>query len=152
MPLAPPGFNGERRIVADQRSVKIGQCGFYVRLHPLVDDIDFGVVGDGREGDVGNALVHEALADIAVGWGFGKGFAGEFGFLVLPFGAVRQEVEGVTDTHDAGSSESEGDSRSVDRDPATAPLLGNVGCCARAAGWIEDEIAGIGCHENATFE
>jgi hypothetical protein len=37
------------------------------------------------------------------------------------------------------------------RFPAPSPLLGDVGCGAGAAGRVEDEIAGVGGHEDAAL-
>ena len=37
----------------------------------------------------------------------------------------------------------------VNRDPAPPPLFGNIGGCSTAAGWVENQIAGVGGHENA---
>ena len=118
----------------------------------LPDHVDPGVVGDGLQGDVGYPLVDEAVADVAVGGRFGRGLAGELGFLPLPFGAVREEVEGVAGAHDAGAGQREGDAGGVDGDPAPAPLLGDVGGGAGAAGGVEDEVAGVGSHEYAAFK
>ncbi len=39
--------------------------------------------------------------------------------------------------------------RGVAGDPAPAPLLGDIGGCAGAAGGVEDQVAGIGGHEEA---
>ena len=44
------------------------------------------------------------------------------------------------------------DARGVDRDPAAAPLLSDVGGRAGAAGWIKNEVARVGCHENAALD
>ncbi len=46
----------------------------------------------------------------------------------------------------------ERDAGSVDGDPAAAPLFGDVGGGAGAAGRIEDEITGIGGHEDAALD
>ena len=96
-------------------------------------------------------LVDEAVADVAVGGRFGRGLADDLGFLPLPFRAVREEVVGIAGAHDAGAGQREGDAGGVDGDPAPAPLLGDVGGGAGAAGGIEDEVAGVGGHQQATF-
>ena len=121
-------------------------------LKSLPDHVDLGVVGDGLEGDVGDALVHEPLADVVVGGCFRGDLTGERGFLDLADAAVGEQVVRVTGAHDAGAGQSEGHAGSVDGDPAAAPLLGNVGGGSRAAGGVEDEVAGISGHENASLD
>ena len=44
------------------------------------------------------------------------------------------------------------DAGGVDGDPAPAPLLGDVGRGAGAAGWVEHKVAGIGGHQDAAFD
>jgi hypothetical protein len=44
------------------------------------------------------------------------------------------------------------DARDISGDPATAPLLGDVGRGSRAAGWVEYEVAGVRGHEHAAFD
>ena len=133
------------------RLVELPAQGLQLLLVLLPDHVDPGVVGDGFQGDVRDPLVDEAVADVAVGGRFGRSFAGECGFLPLPFGAVREEVEGVAGAHDAGAGQGEGDAGGVDGDPAPAPLLGDVGGGAGAAGGVEDEITGVGGHEEAAL-
>ena len=41
--------------------------------------------------------------------------------------------------------------RGVAGDPAAAPLLGDVGCCAAAASGVEYEVAWVGGHQNAAL-
>jgi hypothetical protein len=41
-------------------------------LEALPDDVDLGVVGDGLERNVGDALVDEALANVVVSGGFSR--------------------------------------------------------------------------------
>jgi hypothetical protein len=57
------------------------------------DDVDFGVVGDGFQGDVRDPFVDEALADVAVSWGFGRHFVSDFRFFPLAFAAVGEQVD-----------------------------------------------------------
>src|SRR5260370_30029025 len=90
------------------------------------------VVGDGFEGDVGDLFVFEAAYDVFVG-------VGEF--VVVEGGA-----------HEAVFGEGGGDAGGVAGDPAAAPLLGDECGGARATGGIEDEVTGIGGHENATLK
>ena len=51
----------------------------------------------------------------------------------------------------AGSRQREGYAGGVDGDPATAPLLGDVRGGAGAAGGVEDEVAGVGGHQDAAL-
>src|SRR5206468_10983353 len=44
----------------------------------------------------------------------------------------------------------QGNARSIDRDPASSPLLGHISCRAAPASRIENQIAGIGRHQDAT--
>ena len=63
---APGGhlvYNG----MAGEGAVEIGEGLEYGRLVFVVEYVDFGVVGDRFEGDVGDALVDESVADVAVG-------------------------------------------------------------------------------------
>ena len=131
-----------------QESVELAAQPVQVGLPALVDDVDFGVVGDGLEGDVGHALVDEALADVAAGLVQGSAFwPVRSASLPDAFGRVGQEVVGVAGGHEAGAGQGEGDAGGVDGDPAPAPLLGDVGGGAGAAGGVEDQVAGVGGHE-----
>ena len=105
-------------------------------LKCLVDGVDFGVVGNGFEGDVGYALVDKALTDVAVGGSFGDWRAGDVGFFLLAFGGVGEEVVGVACSHNAGTGEGKGDAGGVNGDPAAAPLFGDVGSGTGTTGRI----------------
>ena len=105
------------------RLVELPAQGFQHLLVLLPNHVDLGVVGDRLQGDVRDPFVDEAVADVAVGGRFGRGLAGELGFLPLPFRAVREEVVGIAGAHDAGAGQREGDAGGVDGDPAPAPLL-----------------------------
>ena len=118
----------------------------------LPDDIDLGVVGDGLEGDVRHALVDEALPDVAVGWRLRRGPALHLRLLRLPLAAVGEEIVRVAGAHDPGAGQRQGHAGGVDGNPAAAPLLGDVGGGAGAAGGVEDEVAWVGCHENTTLD
>ena len=100
---------------------------------------------------MGDALIHEALANVVVRGCFRGGLAGNLGFLDLAVAAVSEQVVGIAGAHDAGAGEREGDARGVDGDPAAAPLLGDVRGGAGAAGGVEDEVAGVGGHQDAAF-
>ena len=53
-----------------------------------------------------HAFVDETESDISVGWGVRWSPAGNFGFLLLSFGTVGEQIVGVPSTHDAGAGES----------------------------------------------
>ena len=53
--------------------------------------------------------------------------------------------------HETLLGERGGDAGRVAGDPAAAPLFGDDGGGAGAAGRVEDEVAGIGGHENASL-
>ena len=78
--------------------------------------------------------------------------AGDFGFLELALAGIGQQVIRIARAHDAGAGQRQRDARGVDRDPAAAPLLGDVGGGAGAAGRIEHEVAGVGGHQDATLD
>ena len=89
-----------------------------------------------------HALVHETLSDVVVGGRFRRSpCADDLGFLLPALGTVGEEVIRITRAHDAGAGEREGYARGVDREPAPAPLLGDVGRSTGAAGGVQDEVA-----------
>ena len=120
-------------------------------LPPVPDHVDLGVVGDALQRDMRHPLVDETLADVAARGLAARDAPRDFGFLQLAFGRVGQQVVRIARTHDAGASQCQRHTRGVDGDPAAAPLLGDVGRGARAAGGVKHEVAGIGGHEDATF-
>ena len=63
--------------------------------------------------------------------------------FIWPSRAVGQQVVGITGAHDAGAGKRQRNARRVDRDPAAAPLLGDIGGRAGPAGRIEHEVAGV---------
>ena len=95
-------------------------------LPRLPDHVDLGIVGDGFQGDVGHALVDEALADVAAGGRLRRRALRDLGFLALPLGAVGEQIPGIARAHDARSRQRERHAGGVDGDPAPAPLLGDV--------------------------
>ena len=97
------------------------------RLPLVVDDVDLGVVGDALERDVWHALVHEAETDVAVRRLRGRRRCGHLRFFILALAGVGEQVVGVAGAHYASACEGQRYARGVDRDPATAPLLGDVG-------------------------
>ena len=114
--------------------------------------LDVRVVGDGLERDVRHALVDKALADVAFGLVLGRHLAGQFGFLLDALRRVGQQVVGILRGHQARARQRQGDAAGVAGDPAPAPLLGDVGRRAAAAGRVEHQVAGVGGHEEATLE
>ncbi len=115
---------------------------------------DVRVLGDRLQGHVRHALVHEAAADVVAG---GRERAGgawpvTSASLRMPASRVGEEVVRVLRGHQARASEGERDAAGVDRDPASAPLLGDVGGRAGSARWVEHEVAGVGRHQQAPLD
>ena len=137
LPLLPAGAQGRVQALLQR---------LQPQLEIFPDDVDLGVVGDGAQGDVGDALVDEALADVAVAGRYGRRLAFDLSLLLLSLAAVGEQVVGVAGAHDAGAGQGEGDARGVDGDPTAAPLFGDVGGGAGAAGGVEDEVARVGSH------
>ena len=147
------GFPGNLPLLPGraQGAVQFLPQGFQFLLRRLPDDVNFGVVGDGAQGDVGHPLVNEPLAHVAVGGHIRRGAAGDFSLLLLPLLAVGQEVVGVAGAHDAGPRQGQGDAGGVDGNPAAPPLLGHVGRGAGAAGGVQHQVAGVGGHQDAAL-
>ena len=96
----------------------------------VVDDVDLRVVGDRLQRDVRHALVDEAVTDVAVRRSCHTNARPlTSAFLAKPVGNRRASSTGIG-AHDAGARQGERDARRVDRDPASAPLLGDV--CGRS--------------------
>lgn len=115
------------------------------------NNIDFGVVGDGLEGDVRHALIDESETQIAMSRLRRHGIMGDFGFLLLPVAGIGEHIIGIARAHDARTRQRQGDAGGVDGYPAAAPLFGDVGGCTAAAGGIENKIAGVSCHQDASL-
>ena len=99
-----------------------------------------------------HALVDEAVAMLP--WSalvFGAR-ARDLAFLELALAAVGEKVVGIARAHQPGAGEREGDAAGVDSDPAPAPLFGDIGGRAGAAGRVEHEVAGIGGHKDAALD
>ena len=109
-----------------ERGVQLLAQRLQRRLPLVPDDIDLGVVGDRLERDVRHALVDEAVADVPVHGLRTRRGAGDLGFLELAFAGIGQQVERIARAHDAGAGQRQRHARGVDRDPAAAPLLGDV--------------------------
>ena len=88
------------------------------------------VVGERFQRDMRHGFVVKALPDVL---------------------RVMQDVIREGRGHQALFGDVQGDARRVNRDPAAAPLLGDVGGRAAAAGGIEDEIAGVGRHQQTAL-
>ena len=54
--------------------------------------------------------------------------------------------------HQALLGKRESNTRRVACDPATAPLLGNIGGSPRTTRGIKDEVAGVGRHQHSTLD
>ena len=132
-----------------QQGVELGAQRLQPLLPLLPNDIDLGVVGDGFERDVRHALIDEAVADVPLHGLSTRRGAGDFGFLLLALAGIGQQVKGITRAHDAGTGQRQRHARGINRDPATAPLLGDGGGGAGTAGRVEHEVAGVGGHEDA---
>ena len=76
----------------------------------------------------------------------------ELGLLRAALGGVGEEVVREARAHQPRAGEGQGDATGVDGDPAPAPLLGDVGGRAAAAGRVEDEVAGVGGHQDAALD
>ena len=122
-----------------------------LRLPLVPDDIDLRVVGDGFERDVRHALIDEAVADVPMHRLRTRRGAGDFGLLELAFAGIGQQVKRIARAHDAGTGQRQRHARGVNRDPAAAPLLGDIGGGAGTAGRIKHEVAGVGGHEDAAL-
>ena len=104
--------------------------------------LDVRVIRDRLQRDVLDAVVDEAVADVArrtAGAG-GRCAVSDCSFA-WPSAESASRYHGIPRPHDPLPGESERDSRRVDRDPAPAPLLGDEGRGARSAGRIEHEVA-----------
>ena len=112
--------------------VESGEGGLDLRPVLLVDDVDLGVIRDGFEGDMRDGLVHKAACDAF--FGVGEIVVVEDGGHEPLFGEGYRNAGGV-----AG-------------DPAPAPLLGDISGGSGTAGGVEDEVAGVGGHEEAAFD
>ena len=98
-----------------------------------------------------HALVDEALADVAAGGCLRECALRDLAFLLLPFRAVGEQIPRIACAHDARPRQRERHTGGVDGDPAPAPLLGDIGGGAGAAGRVQHQIAGIGGHEDAAL-
>ena len=99
-----------------------------------------------------HALIDEALADVVVDGRVGGRALGQFGFLGAALAAVGEQIPGIARRHQARASERQRDAAGVDGDPAPAPLLGDIGGGAGAAGGIEHEVARVGGHQDAALQ
>ena len=108
-----------------ERGVQLLAQRLQLRLPLVPDDIDLRVVGDGLERDVRHALIDKAVADVSLHGLRTRRGAGDFGFLELAFAGIGQQVKRITRAHDAGTGQRQCHARSINRDPAAAPLLGD---------------------------
>ena len=124
---------------------------FQLFLPFFINDVDFRVVGDGLQGNVGHAFIHEAQLDVVVGGLSGRRFPAQLRFLDLSFLAVGHEIIRVTRAHDTGACQRQRHTGGVDGYPAASPLFSHIGRGAGTAGGVENEIAGISGHEKAAL-
>ena len=113
----------------------------------LPDVVDQRIIGDQLRVMCGNAFIDETLANIIVNRRVGRHALGKFRFLGAALAAVGKQVPGIARGHQPRAGQRQCDAAGIDGDPATSPLLGDVGCGARAASRIEHEVAGIRGHE-----
>ena len=92
---------------------------------------DIGIVGDGLERDMGHGPVFESTPDALV----------KVGQFVVVEVRRHEALLGQGCRHAGG----------VAGNPAAASLLGDVGCRAASAGWVEDQIPRIGGHQNTAL-
>ena len=109
-----------------ERGVQLLAQWLQLRLPLVPDDIDLRIVGDGFERDVRHALIDKAVADVPVHRLRTRRGAGDFGFLDLAFAGIGQQIKRIARAHDAGTGQRQRHARGVNRDPAAAPLLGNI--------------------------
>ena len=86
------------------------------------------------------------------GWRVGRCRASNLCFLLLPFGAVCQQVVGIARAHDPRPSERQRNAGGVDRDPTSTPMLGYVGRGPRATGGVQHQVAGVCGHQDAALQ
>src|ERR1035438_764285 len=117
----------------------------------LPDDVYLSIAGDGFEGDVGDAFVNEAMANVIVGRLDGRHRAGDFCLLDLALAAVGEQVERIACAHDAGTRKGEGNAGSVYGYPSAAPLFSDVRRGARAARGVHHKVAWVRRHKDAAL-
>ena len=143
-PLLPTTFHGGVQLFAQR---------FQGLLPCLPDDVDFGIVGDGFESDMGDTLVNKAVADVVLESKPLRSKRGTVG-LGLFFRAIwtiGKEVKRVASTHDAGSGQGQSDAGGVNGNPTAAPFFTHRRTCARSTGRVEDKVTGIGRHQQTSF-
>ena len=134
------------------RGVERGAQRLEHRLPLLPDVVDQRIVGDRLERDVRHALIDEALADIVMDRRVRGRAPAELGLLRAALAAVGEQIPGIARRHQPRARQRQRDAAGVDRDPAPAPLLGDIGGGAGAAGGIEDQVAGVGGHQDAALD
>ena len=156
-PVRREALDRERSGHADARGVLVGlvveQLGVGVAADGGVDLrarhalADVGVVGDRLQRDVRDALVDEALRTSCEWAEAAGGTPGQLGLPLRAFGRVGEQVVREACAHEASAGEGERHAARVDRDPAPAPLLGHIGRRAAPARRVEDQVAGVGGHQ-----
>lgn len=123
LPLLVGGLRG---------GVEVSEGAFDIRQVFFINSINIENFRDRPGIDVWRGIIHETACDTFFGVG---------------------EVEVVEDGgHETLLCEGYRDAGGVAGDPAPAPPLSDVGSGPGAAGGVEDEVAGVGGHEEATFD
>ncbi len=134
-----------------ERGVQLRAQRLQLRLPLLVDDVYLGIICNISQRDVRRSLVDEAQAEVLMGRSVRQEFAGDVLLFATPFNTIGQQVIGIARAHQPSARERERDTRGVDRDPAAAPLLGDIGRRARTAGRIKHKVTGVCRHQDATL-
>ena len=96
------------------------------------DRVERGVLGDASEGDVRHPFVDKAASN--------------------PFGFVLKFVVVVGACQEALPGQGGRNATRINHYPSPTPLFGDVSGGATAAGGVEDEVAGVGGHEETTLD
>ena len=129
-----------------EKFIQLYTQGFHCLLPLVVNNINFGIVGDRFQRDMWHALVDEPQIDIIEGGSRGSRTVVQFRFFGLPVLAVGHEIIGIACAHNASTSQRQRHAGGIYSDPAAAPLFGNVSCRAGTTGGVKHEVAGVGRH------
>ena len=115
------------------------------------DHVDLAGVRDILQHDMRDALIDEALPDVAVRLDRHWGSALDLCLLRLAVVAVSEQVVGVARAHDPRTCKRQRDAGCIDRDPTSSPLFSDMRGRAGAASRVQDEIARVGRHQDTTL-
>src|SRR5204862_545851 len=132
-------------------NVQVGSQGLKFSLEGFPNYVNFGIVRDRLQRDVRRALIDKALSYVALRRRIWLNFSGYLVFLGTAVRRVGEIVVGILRAHDARAGKRQRHPAGIDSDPAAAPLFGKGGCRTGAAGGVQNEVAWVGCHEDATF-